>query len=98
LINQNYSKILINLIQNAKEALDELNNQNKQITLDIQAVDEDNICILIDDNGIGIKPENMGRIFSFGFTDKESRHGFGLHSCLLTAKELGGPLLLKAMD
>jgi signal transduction histidine kinase len=41
------------------------------------------------DNGIGIAPENLTRIFQYGFTTRKSGHGFGLHSSALTARELG---------
>ena len=46
------------------------------------------------DNGVGIPPENLGRIFQHGFTTKKSGHGFGLHSGVLLAKDLGGELLV----
>jgi two-component system NtrC family sensor kinase len=46
----------------------------------------------VEDNGQGIAPENMTRIFSHGFTTKKSGHGFGLHSAVLAAKEMGGSL------
>lgn len=42
------------------------------------------------DNGVGIAPENVTRIFSQGFTTRKGGHGFGLHSGALAAKELGG--------
>jgi signal transduction histidine kinase len=44
------------------------------------------------DNGIGIAKETLEKIFSHGFTTKKSGHGFGLHSCALAAKDLGGSL------
>jgi signal transduction histidine kinase len=44
------------------------------------------------DNGVGISPENLTRIFSFGFTTRKYGHGFGLHSSILAAQELGGTL------
>jgi signal transduction histidine kinase len=34
------------------------------------------------------------RIFNHGFTTRASGHGFGLHSGMLAAKELGGSLNL----
>jgi signal transduction histidine kinase len=46
----------------------------------------------IADNGIGIPPENLTRIFTHGFTTKKNGHGFGLHSSALAAKEIGGSL------
>jgi sensor histidine kinase regulating citrate/malate metabolism len=44
------------------------------------------------DNGMGILPENLIRIFQHGFTTRRDGHGFGLHSGALTARELGGSL------
>jgi signal transduction histidine kinase len=48
--------------------------------------------IAVIDNGTGIAPENLSRIFSHGFTTKKLGHGFGLHSGALAARELGGTL------
>ncbi len=48
--------------------------------------------IRVTDEGDGIAPENLTRIFSHGFTTRENGHGFGLHSCVLAAQEMGGSL------
>ncbi|TVQ96012.1 MAG: histidine kinase, partial [Desulfovibrionales bacterium] len=48
--------------------------------------------IQITDNGMGIAPENLTRIFQHGFTTRKDGHGFGLHSGALAARELGGSL------
>jgi len=84
-------QILVNLIRNAKHSFDGVNEIQKQITLGIVKTN-DRLQIVITDNGIGIPPENLLRIFNHGFTTKKSGHGFGLHSGALTAKELGGTL------
>jgi signal transduction histidine kinase len=34
----------------------------------------------------------MGRLFVHGFTTRKKGHGFGLHSCALAAKEMGGAI------
>ena len=44
------------------------------------------------DNGVGIPPENLTRVFSHGFTTRKGGHGFGLHSGANAAKEMGGQL------
>jgi len=44
------------------------------------------------DNGVGIPPENLARIFQHGFTTRKDRHGFALHSGALAAQEMGGSL------
>jgi signal transduction histidine kinase len=50
------------------------------------------VKISVGDNGIGIPPENLARIFSHGFTTRKGGHGFGLHSGALAAREMGGSL------
>ena len=48
--------------------------------------------ISVSDNGEGIAPENLTRVFSHGFTTRRDGHGFGLHTCALAAREMGGCL------
>jgi signal transduction histidine kinase len=48
--------------------------------------------IRVEDDGEGIAPENLARIFTHGFTTRKNGHGFGLHSCVLAAKEMAGIL------
>jgi signal transduction histidine kinase len=64
----------------------------RKIILRVQRLDEDRLRIQVADNGIGILPENLVRIFSHGFTTKKNGHGFGLHSGALAASQLGGSL------
>jgi signal transduction histidine kinase len=84
-------QILVNLIRNAKQACDETGRPDKRLTIRI-ANGEDHVNITVIDNGVGIAPENLTRIFAHGFTTKKDGHGFGLHSGALAAKEMGGSL------
>lgn len=85
-------QILVNLIRNAKYACDDGGRTDKTIT--IRLVQEgDWVRLSVIDNGIGIPPENLTRLFAHGFTTRKDGHGFGLHSGALTAKELGGSLV-----
>jgi PAS domain S-box-containing protein len=84
-------QILINLVRNAKYACDESGRNDKQVIL--RATNgEGRVKITVIDNGVGIPPENLNRIFNHGFTTRKDGHGFGLHSGALAAKELGGSL------
>jgi signal transduction histidine kinase len=84
-------QILVNLVGNAKYACDESHRTNKQMTLRVTR-SSDQVKISVRDNGIGIPPENLTRIFNHGFTTRKEGHGFGLHSAVLAAMEMGGAL------
>lgn len=85
-------QILVNLIRNAKYAIDAAARRDKRLSVSIKVNERQMIEIMVSDNGIGIAPENLTRIFSHGFTTKRDGHGFGLHSGALAAKEMGGSL------
>ena len=85
-------QILVNLIRNAKYACDDRGETDKQITLRISNGDG-KVKISVIDNGVGIAPENLTRIFNHGFTTRKEGHGFGLHNGAIVAKELGGSLI-----
>ncbi|SCX96379.1 MULTISPECIES: ATP-binding protein [unclassified Pseudomonas] len=84
--------ILINLIKNASRAMDDRPELPPQIILQSEIPQEDTLVIKVIDNGEGIAPENLTRIFAHGFTTRKDGHGFGLHSCVLAAMEMGGSL------
>jgi signal transduction histidine kinase/uncharacterized protein YdeI (BOF family) len=86
-------QILVNLIQNAKHALTEGGQQDRRLTLRVGLADGGFVRISVIDNGMGIAPENLTRIFAHGFTTRKDGHGFGLHSGALAAREMGGSLL-----
>jgi len=85
-------QILLNLVGNAKDAVNMSENSDRLIAIRILRIGEDRIAICVADNGVGIPPANLVRIFSHGFTTKKDGHGFGLHSGALAAKQLGGSL------
>ncbi len=85
-------QILINLIRNAKYALDECKESEKRLTITTARTDDGQAMIRVADNGVGIPPENLTRIFAHGFTTRSNGHGFGLHIGALNAHELGGSL------
>ena len=84
-------QILVNLVRNAKQACTELARADKRLTVQITGK-EGRVRVTVADNGVGIPPENLTRIFSHGFTTRKDGHGFGLHSGALTAREMGGSL------
>jgi signal transduction histidine kinase len=85
-------QILFNLVDNAKYACEKGRPVQKRITVKIHRNGEDRVRIEIKDNGIGIPPENLGRIFAQGFSTRADGHGFGLHGSILAAQDMGGSL------
>ncbi|HJV24357.1 MAG TPA: DAHL domain-containing protein [Aromatoleum sp.] len=89
-------QILVNLISNAKQAMDATGGRTHRMTVRAELVDEgtaaSRLRLCVEDEGEGIAPENLTRIFSHGFTTRKNGHGFGLHSCALAAREMGGTL------
>ncbi len=85
-------QILINLISNAKYAMDDVAGRVHQIRIRVDPADGGTLRVHVIDNGEGIPPENLARIFTHGFTTRKEGHGFGLHSCRLAAQAMGGRL------
>ena len=85
-------QILVNLINNAKHALADNKAGDKRVTLGLFRHGPEWVRMQVADNGMGIDPVNMTRIFQHGFTTRQSGHGFGLHSGALAAQDLGGSL------
>lgn len=84
-------QILINLLSNAKYALEDVPREERTITVRVYA-DGPDAVVEVEDNGQGIDPGNLIQIFTLGFTTREDGHGFGLHTSALAAAELGGSL------
>jgi two-component system NtrC family sensor kinase len=87
-------QILVNLLTNAMDAVRD-GGGGRPGVLRLRIVPNPGgagACIEVTDNGVGIAPENLTKIFTHGFTTKKDGHGFGLHSAALAAKELQGSL------
>ena len=85
-------QILINLLRNAKHAMEGLDRDRKRMVISVGMSPSDQVTIIVRDNGIGIPANHMTKIFNHGFTTKKDGHGFGLHSGANAAKEMGGSL------
>jgi len=83
-------QVLLNLIENSLDAVGE----GGQIEVVTESKDNE-VFILIMDNGPGIKPEVLGRIWEPFFTTKEAGKGtgLGLSICSDIAHKLGGSIV-----
>ena len=82
------------MIKNAIEAID-LNPDVKGagiIRVSAQPIDNDQFLLVVKDNGCGIEPDKIQKIFEFGFTGKVGGSGFGLHSVATFIQSIGGSI------
>ena len=84
-------QILVNLIRNAKHACQAAEHSDAQITISVVQKAE-KVEVIVKDNGVGIAPDNLFKLFNHGFTTKKNGHGFGLHSGANCANAMGGSL------
>jgi nitrogen fixation/metabolism regulation signal transduction histidine kinase len=69
-------RIITNLVKNAIQAIPE-EQHKKSINVTVKR-EENNVNIMVKDNGVGIETENIERIFEPKFTTKNSGMGLGL--------------------
>ncbi|MCD4736941.1 MAG: tetratricopeptide repeat protein [Bacteroidales bacterium] len=97
-----YERIVLNLLFNAKDALDEKAKVLKndfQKTIRIRSYEENGSAVLaFQDNGIGIPEEDQDKIFTAFFTTKEPEKGTGLGLSISyeIIKEMGGNIEFKS--
>jgi signal transduction histidine kinase len=84
-------QILVNLLRNAGQAVESTGRGRGRIRI-VARASEVGLDISVDDDGVGVPPENMDRIFGYGFTTKTGGHGFGLHNSCNMARTMGGDL------
>ena len=89
--------LLGNLIQNAIDSFDGLGGDaERRISVSAAETPGHGIVIKVSDNGVGIAPENLDRIFNAFFTTKDGGKGtgLGLSLCLRVVKDFGGRLMV----
>jgi len=89
-------QILINLLKNARDAVRDRGGEERRIDVEIRRSDDGRVAIAVRDNGVGIAPDDLARVFGYGFTTKPDGHGFGLHGSANNAKEMGGALTVSS--
>jgi signal transduction histidine kinase len=90
-------QILVNLIRNAKHAMDEASPGTKLLQLRVRQSSDSVVAISVQDNGIGISEDHLTKVFSHGFTTRKNGHGFGLHSSAVVVQQMGGRLTASSL-
>ncbi|WP_232834523.1 ATP-binding protein, partial [Rhodoferax ferrireducens] len=65
-------QILVNLISNAKNAMENVAGRLRWLTLRVNVVSGSSLRVSVRDEGEGIPEENLTRIFAHGFTTRNA--------------------------
>jgi C4-dicarboxylate-specific signal transduction histidine kinase len=71
-------QVILNLILNAIESMTGIRDRPRRLVIRSQAQDVDQVRVSIEDSGIGVKAEIMGRLFEPFFTTRSQGIGMGL--------------------
>ncbi len=88
------SRILTNIITNSKQAEDE--HRKLFIKIHLEKINK-KIRLTIQDNGVGIPPERLPRIFEPNFTSKGNGMGLGLTMVKKMIEDYGGEILVESI-
>jgi PAS domain S-box-containing protein len=84
-------QVLINLIANAADAMAEVNDRPRTLTLRSRT-NAGQVDVAVTDNGVGIEPALLARIFDPFFSTKPEGMGMGLAICRSIIEAHGGVL------
>lgn len=101
MLNEQIYEVIENLINNAVAAIQERGPEfgegTVSIVVDLPDLFHARLCI--EDNGAGIRDEDIPRIFDFGFTTKKRKQhgsGIGLWFCDLYVRQRGGRITVRS--
>ena len=91
-------EVIVNLIQNAIDAMDTVENDRRVLQLRTEHHGGDAISIVIEDTGPGIGPKKSDDIFDAFFTTKPHGMGLGLAICRMIIERHDGKLSVSSAD
>ena len=84
-------QLLRNLITNAVEAMQALPPGGRRLGIHSQVLGRE-VLVMVEDSGLGVTPENLGKVFQAFFSTKASGMGMGLAICASIVAAHGGVL------
>lgn len=85
-------QVMLNLVSNAADAINASGTQQRRVTV-VSAMDPlGEVCVTVEDAGVGIDPDHLDVIFNPFFTTKRDGIGMGLSICRSILDAHGGRL------
>ncbi len=85
-------QVIINLVMNGIEAMVPVAVRQRELWIRSRPNKESQILVAVQDSGVGIPPEQTGRLFDAFFTTKQDGMGMGLSICRSIVEAHGGEL------
>ncbi len=83
-------QVVVNLAVNALQAMAEAGTPVPRLSIAINPVGPDGLCVTVEDNGPGLDPATAPRLFESFFTTKREGLGIGLAVCRSIVEAHGG--------
>jgi signal transduction histidine kinase len=74
-------QVILNLLLNALDAMSGVDDRPRHLMIRTERDEGDQVCMTVQDTGVGIDPEVVDRLFEAFYTTKSSGMGIGLSIC-----------------
>jgi signal transduction histidine kinase len=85
-------QVTMNLILNAIEAMDSVEDRVRSLVIKTVSNVDGQVCVEVQDSGIGLNPEDAARVFDSFHTTKPGGMGMGLSICRSIVENHAGRL------
>lgn len=85
-------QVTMNLILNAIEAMDSVEDRVRSLVIKTVSNVDGQVCVEVQDSGIGLNPEDAARVFGSFHTTKPGGMGMGLSICRSIVENHAGRL------
>jgi signal transduction histidine kinase len=86
------NQVLLNLVKNAADAMNPVADRTRILRIKTASHDAQSVMISVEDNGVGLDPKSIDRVFDAFYTTKAGGTGLGLAICRSIIVAHGGRL------
>jgi len=85
-------QVILNLVMNGIEAMSEIADRSRDLLIRSCKYESDKVLVAVQDSGVGLDWQNLGKIFDAFYTTKSQGMGMGLAICRSIVENNGGRL------